>query len=108
MIKIVFYSVKEKINENNRKECFEIFGFDFFVDSEFNVYLLEVNTNPGLEESSTLIKMLVPRMVDDALRLTIDECFETKYTSEFDLLGDRTILFSPFSVKGYSDRDNLW
>ena len=42
-----------------------------------------VNTNPGLEESSPWIKLIVPRMLDDALRLTIDHLFETKY--DFDL-----------------------
>ncbi len=108
IIKIVFFSVKEKLNEKERKDCFEIFGFDFFVDKDFNVFLLEVNTNPGLEESSNLIKMLVPRMIDDALRLTLDEAFDTKYSSEFDMLGDRSVLFSPYPVNGYSDRDNLW
>jgi len=29
--------------------CFEIFGLDFIVDAKCNVYLLEVNTGPGLE-----------------------------------------------------------
>ena len=29
--------------------CFEIFGLDFIVDVKCNVYLLEVNTGPGLE-----------------------------------------------------------
>ena len=78
------------------------------MDIDFNVSLLEVNTNPGLEDSSSLIKMLVPRMVDDALRLTIDECFETKYSSEYDFGGDRSCLNSPYPVDGYFDTDNLW
>jgi hypothetical protein len=46
--------------------------------------LIEINTNPGLEESSPWIKLIVPRMLDDALRLTIDQLFETKY--DFDLV----------------------
>jgi D-alanine-D-alanine ligase-like ATP-grasp enzyme len=33
----------------------EIFGFDFFLDELFNVYLIEVNTNPCIEESSPLL-----------------------------------------------------
>ena len=28
---------------------FEIFGYDFMVDEDFKVYLIEVNTNPCLE-----------------------------------------------------------
>ena len=49
------------------------------MDKDFNLFLIEINTNPGLEESSPWIKLIVPRMLDDALRLTIDQIFETKY-----------------------------
>ena len=50
------------------------------IDQNYNPFLIEVNTNPGLEESSPLIKMLVPRMLDDALRLTVDDIFKTSYS----------------------------
>ena len=43
------------------------------MDPNFDVYLLEINTNPGSEESSPLIKMLVPRKINDALRSIIDQ-----------------------------------
>lgn len=108
MIKIVFFSVKDKLNQKDRKECFEIFGFDFFVDKNFDVFLLEVNTNPGLEESSNLIKMLVPRMIDDALKLTIDRTFESRYTPDIDPKGDKEDLKSPYAVANYSDKENMW
>lgn len=48
-------SVANKINRNNRKNCMEIFGFDYFLDEKFNLYLIEVNTNPCIEESSPLL-----------------------------------------------------
>ena len=57
------------------KACFEIFGFDFLVDSNYETWLLEVNTNPCLEESSPVLKKLVPRAINDALKLTIDQVF---------------------------------
>ena len=79
IISITMKSVREKINQKNRNYCFEIFGYDFMMDTDFNVYLLEINSNPGLEISSPWIKAIVPRMIDDALRLTIDEVFPTKY-----------------------------
>ena len=65
-------SVRYKINKNERKFCFEIFGYDFIIDSEFNVWLIEVNTNPCLEESSPLLAEYIPRMLDDAFKLTLD------------------------------------
>jgi hypothetical protein len=80
IIDISAKAIKSKINANERTFSFEIFGYDFIMDSEFNIYLLEINTNPGLEESSPLIKILVPRMIDDALRLTIDDVCDTKYS----------------------------
>ena len=79
IVELSMKSVKDKINPNKRNFCFEIFGYDFMMDVNLNVYLLEINTNPGLEISSPWIKAIVPRMVDDALRLTIDEIFIPKY-----------------------------
>ena len=46
------YSVRKTIDPEKRKFCFELFGYDFIVDEDFNTWLIEVNTNPCLEESS--------------------------------------------------------
>jgi hypothetical protein len=104
LIKITFFSVKDKINKYNKKFCFEIFGFDFIVDKNLEMYLLEVNTNPGMEESSPLISVLLPRMIDDALRLTIDDLYETKYSNIEP--GDEYV--SSFPVDGYDNYENMW
>ena len=64
--------MKGKLNPNKRSTCFELFGYDFILDKEFNTWLIEVNTNPCLEESSELLKMLLPRMLNDAFKLTLD------------------------------------
>ena len=55
--------MKEKINKEKRCFCFEIYGFDFIVDKNEYVYLIEVNTNPCIEESSSILKVLLPRML---------------------------------------------
>lgn len=54
-MKLSMLSVKKKINKNNRKYCFEIFGYDFMIDANLKVWLIEVNTNPCLEESSPIL-----------------------------------------------------
>ena len=54
---------------------FEIFGFDFMLDENFKVYLIEVNTNPCLELSSPLLARLIPHMLDNAMRLVLDPLF---------------------------------
>jgi hypothetical protein len=68
-------SARVTLNKGNRKYCFEIFGYDFMIDYELKPWLIEVNTNPCLEESNKLLGMLVPRMLDDAFRMTLDVLF---------------------------------
>ena len=79
IISISMMSVKDQINKNNRNYQFEIFGYDFMLDEEFNLFLIEINDDPGIEESSPWISIIIPRMLDDALRLTIDQIFYPAY-----------------------------
>ena len=112
IIKFCFQSVKHKINGLNRNYTFEIFGFDFMIDYNFEPFLIEINMNPGLEESSPLIKMLIPRMLDDALRLTVDKEFDTIYDLGEGVekhASDHSIPYqSPFHVNGYFNSENLF
>ena len=106
IVKLTALSVKNKINMNNSNYCFEIFGYDFMMDEEKNVYLIEINTNPGLEISSDIIAELIPRMIDDALLLTVDELFPTEYSDE--CLNENKQYKSKFHVNGYKDEENMW
>ena len=38
--------MKNLVNPNNRKNHFEFFGYDFMIDEDLRVWLIEVNTNP--------------------------------------------------------------
>ena len=102
---IIIHSMKSvagKINKAERKICFEIFGYDFMFDENYIPYLLEVNTNPGLEISSPLIEMLIPRMLDDAFKLTIDKVFFLN-KSNIEKMKEK-----PYRVDGYTDDENMW
>ena len=90
IIAITMRCGKKKINKNNRNFQFEIFGYDFMLDNDFNAFLIEINTNPGLEISSPWIQIVVPRMLDDALRLTVDKVFEPIYDFNKNYKGDYT------------------
>ena len=97
IIRLAVGSGKSNINHLNRINCFEIFGCDFILDQKYKPYLLEINVNPGLEISSPLISKLVPRMVDDALKLTIDSKYYKSKEED-----------SKYHVDGYSDAENMW
>jgi D-alanine-D-alanine ligase-like ATP-grasp enzyme len=68
-------ATRKIIDPNKRRNCFELFGYDFIIDEDLNVWLIEVNTNPCIEESSTILKILLPRMIDDMLKITVDSFF---------------------------------
>ena len=51
---------------------------DFIIDADYEPWLIEVNTNPCLEESSQLLKVFLPRMIEDMLKLTMDQVFPKK------------------------------
>ena len=64
-----------QLDPNNGEHNFEIFGLDYMIDTNYDVWLIEVNTNPCLEISSKLLARLIPTMVEQALRLTLDVVF---------------------------------
>lgn len=49
-------SVKNTLNQNNITPSFEFFGYDFMIDEDFRVWLIEVNTNPYLGLSCSYLK----------------------------------------------------
>lgn len=100
------------MDPNKRKNCFELFGFDFILDEDFNVWMIEVNTNPCIEESSSLLRSYLPRMIDDMLKLSVDQLFADfhpqdkldKHSSDND--NKDTSLSYP--VANYDDQENMW
>ncbi len=71
-------ATKKLLDPNKRRSCFELFGYDFMLDEDGNVFLIEVNTNTCMEESSKLLERLLPRMIDDMLKLSVDVLYKPK------------------------------
>ena len=62
-----------KLNPKKRQACFELLGFDFMLDADLRVDLIEINSNPCLETwSCPLLEGLIPKLVDDVLRVGLD------------------------------------
>lgn len=45
------------------------------VDEAGHIWIIEVNTNPCIELSCSWLKQIIPRMLDDAFKLTVDRLF---------------------------------
>jgi hypothetical protein len=71
-------SVRKKLKIMRGSCSFEMFGYDFIIDGDFNPWLIEVNTNPCLEESSQLLCKYMPRMINDMLKITLDGAYPAK------------------------------
>ena len=100
-----------------RKHCFELFGYDFIIDEDLNTWMIEVNTNPCLEESSSILQMYLPRLVEDMLSLSVDSLFKQfKGDLQSNGEGDQRKAEpakkgKPYKfpkVDGYEDDENLW
>lgn len=73
MKKIVISSFDSARHEMKQREnSFELFGYDFMIDEQFNVILIEVNSSPALDYSTKVTKKLVKLMIKDLIQVVID------------------------------------
>jgi D-alanine-D-alanine ligase-like ATP-grasp enzyme len=49
--------------------CFQILGFDFMMDTNGKVYLLEVNHTPALTTDTPLDELIKSSLVKDTLKI---------------------------------------
>eukprot|EP00440_Ansanella_granifera_P059211 gb/GFBE01064184.1/.p1 GENE.gb/GFBE01064184.1/~~gb/GFBE01064184.1/.p1 ORF type:complete len:820 (+),score=197.24 gb/GFBE01064184.1/:1-2460(+) len=59
-------------NVMHRSNSFELFGYDFMVDEDLNVWLIEVNSSPDLSYSTATTKQLVKSMIEDMVAVVVD------------------------------------
>ena len=95
LVKDTILACFSKIDPNRRLHCMEIFGYDFMLDVNLKPWLIEVNTNPCLELSSSYLTSLIPAMVDNALRIAVDPLFPppTKMVPELSLENKFELIF---------------
>jgi len=57
------------LNSAGQKEfSFELLGLDFMIDDNYNLWLIEVNTNPCLAITSPVTGGIVPGLIENVFR----------------------------------------
>lgn len=45
------------------------------IDTEYNVRLIEVNTNPCLETGCPILARIIPAMIENVMKIAVDPLF---------------------------------
>ena len=56
-----------------RENCFELYGYDFMIDNELNVFLIEINSSPAMDYSTSITEKLVQEMSENLIKIVIDK-----------------------------------
>ena len=78
-----------KLDPKRLMNSFEVFGYDFMLDDEFKLSLIEVNTNPCLETESPLLARIIPELIDNTFKIVLDPIFPSP-----DLSSNRKLLIN--------------
>mmetsp|Transcript_5226 Transcript_5226/g.4813 ORF Transcript_5226/g.4813 Transcript_5226/m.4813 type:complete len:163 (+) Transcript_5226:352-840(+) len=91
IIRDTFLSVDGKIDPEKRQHGFEILGYDFMIDDQYKLHLIEVNTNPCLEVCCPLLARIIPNLLDSTFKLALDPLFppnNKKFYANLDIIND--------------------
>ncbi|KAF4324270.1 hypothetical protein BBO99_00000916 [Phytophthora kernoviae] len=61
--------------------CFEIYGVDFMVDEDFNVWLLEFNPGPDFKQTGDRLHFVIRDLMEDTLNVVTNEFFPSDKAS---------------------------
>ena len=53
----------------HKSNCFELFGYDIMIDSDFKPWLIEINLSPSLAAESNLDMQIKSNLIADIFNL---------------------------------------
>jgi hypothetical protein len=72
--KQTIYAIRDELRCTNPGNCYQYIALDFMVDSTSKVWLLEVNSNPGLKSPTAQIKPGgLTRFMNGIMNITLDD-----------------------------------
>jgi tubulin polyglutamylase TTLL1/tubulin monoglycylase TTLL3/8 len=88
-------SVAAKLNPRGLDYCFEVYGFDFMIDASYRMWMIECNANPCLDLCSAYLSHVIPSMLDQALKLTVDRFTGAAAAADVDSGGEAGSKWDP-------------
>ena len=84
----------DKIKENGTKDRnhFKLFGYDFLLDDNYKVHLIEINGRPSLLMGDINDYKLKPQLIADALNLVVITPYSHDYKDDFRAFEDEIII----------------
>lgn len=92
---LTYEAAAKQIFKETNEIGFELLGYDFMIDSNLNSWLIEINSNPCLSTLTHSQDVLIKKLVDDVLRITVDPVFGLKpeEDKEEETIGEYSTLF---------------
>lgn len=59
---------------------YELLGYDFMLDDQMQLQLIEVNSNPCMDRPCKVLQEMLPKLNDDVFRTAIDPYFPAPKT----------------------------
>ena len=61
-------AVAFKLDPDRICNSFEIIGYDFMMDDDWKLVMIEANTNPCLETESPLLSRIIPELIESTFK----------------------------------------
>eukprot|EP00638_Chattonella_subsalsa_P022939 CAMPEP_0117885790 /NCGR_PEP_ID=MMETSP0950-20121206/19891_1 /TAXON_ID=44440 /ORGANISM="Chattonella subsalsa, Strain CCMP2191" /LENGTH=141 /DNA_ID=CAMNT_0005742827 /DNA_START=49 /DNA_END=474 /DNA_ORIENTATION=- len=95
----------------HRKNSWELYGYDYMIDENYQPYLIEINSSPACDYSTYVTEVYVKQALTDLVKVTIDlrEWETTKKskrspdppdTGSWELIHKNTYVQNPISSLG--------